>query len=55
VRERERDPNYFGGVDYSPAKLKAIKRTMKRTEARWAEKAGPVTVRRVGDPVPPRD
>lgn len=46
------DGDASGGIEYSPSKIKAMKRTMRRTEERWAAKAGPVTVRRVGDPAP---
>lgn len=41
-----------GSVDYSPEKLRRIRRQMAKTEARWAAMASPVHVRRVGDPAP---
>jgi hypothetical protein len=41
-----------GGIEYDPRKLKAMMRSKARTEARWAAMAGPITVRKVGDPAP---
>lgn len=48
-----REGDASGGIEYSPAKLRAMMRSKARTEARWAAKAGPVHTRRVGDAPPP--
>lgn len=47
-----KDGDASGGIEYDPRKLKAMMRSKARTEARWAAKAGPVHVRRIGDPAP---
>lgn len=43
-----------GGIEHDPRKLRAMMRTKARTEARWAAMAGPVTTRRIGESVTPR-
>lgn len=42
-------------VSYSPARKKRQAAKRAAQDRRWAAKAGPVTVRRIGDPEPVND
>jgi hypothetical protein len=42
----------MGGMETSPARKKRRAKQLRAQEQRWASLAGPVEVRKIGDPAP---
>lgn len=45
----------MGGVEYTRSRKFKMRKQREAQEKRWAKKAGPVTIRQVGDPKPEGD